>query len=128
MLDHHRRRKRLQIALALFGALLLIGLAGSSAASSALHQTVVSLTFDDGRASQETALIPLQSHNMHATFYLNSNSIGGSAFLTWAQVNALAAAGNEIGGHTLDHVNLPVLFQTDPVSYTHLTLPTNREV
>ena len=44
---------------------------------------------------------------MHATFFVNSAKVGTSGFyMTWAQVDALAADGNEIGGHTLTHVDL----------------------
>ena len=44
---------------------------------------------------------------MQATFYVNSAKVGTSGFyMTWAQLDALAAAGNEISGHTLTHVNL----------------------
>src|SRR5207248_1085187 len=44
--------------------------------------------------------------------YINSAKVGtdDSYYMTWQQVQALAADGNEIGGHTAFHVNLP---QTD---------------
>jgi peptidoglycan/xylan/chitin deacetylase (PgdA/CDA1 family) len=70
-------------------------------------QTVVSLTFDDGSADQYTnARSILTSHGMKATFYVNSSRINAYGFLTWAQLGALCADGHEIGGHTLDHVDL----------------------
>ena len=78
-----------------------------------MPRTVVSLTFDDGRKSQSIARDLLASHGMHATFYLNSGLIGDSTHLTWEQVDELAADGNEIGGHTIDHVDLATLLQTD---------------
>ena len=62
----------------------------------------VSLTFDDGHASQ--ALVDLKG--LPATFYVNSAKLdSGSYYLTWAQVAKLAE-GNEIGGHTLTHPRL----------------------
>jgi peptidoglycan/xylan/chitin deacetylase (PgdA/CDA1 family) len=74
--------------------------------------TIVSLTFDDGIADAYQGLAPLNAHGMHATYYINSPRIGGdSLYLTWAQVADLAAAGNEIGGHTAYHADLTV---TDP--------------
>jgi peptidoglycan/xylan/chitin deacetylase (PgdA/CDA1 family) len=83
----------------------------SSAAASA--QTVVSLTFDDGTATQYAARSLLASHGMKATFYVNSSKTGtDSYYMTWAQIHDLAADGNEIGGHTAFHVDLT---QTDPV-------------
>jgi peptidoglycan/xylan/chitin deacetylase (PgdA/CDA1 family) len=70
--------------------------------------TDVSLTFDDGTASQYRAASILSAHNVHATYYIPSGDIdaGGPGEMTWAQISALAAAGNDIGGHTVDHVNL----------------------
>jgi peptidoglycan/xylan/chitin deacetylase (PgdA/CDA1 family) len=70
-------------------------------------ETVVSLTFDDGWADQYTnARSILAAHRMQATFYVNSNRINTSGFLTWTQLEALHADGHEVGGHTLDHVDL----------------------
>lgn len=62
----------------------------------------VSLTFDDGRASQLGLAVPiLAEHGLTATFYLNPR---GDAWLTdlapWREV---VAAGHEIGNHTLAH-------------------------
>jgi len=76
-------------------------------AAPARAETVVSLTFDDGQATQYAVKDLLASRGMRATFYVNSAKVGTSGFyMTWAQLNALAAAGNEIGGHTLTHANL----------------------
>jgi peptidoglycan/xylan/chitin deacetylase (PgdA/CDA1 family) len=83
----------------------------SSAAASG--QTTVSLTFDDGTATQYAARSLLASHGMKATFYVNTSKLGtADYYMTWAQVHDLAADGNEIAGHTGFHVDLP---QTDPV-------------
>jgi peptidoglycan/xylan/chitin deacetylase (PgdA/CDA1 family) len=71
--------------------------------------TTVSMTFDDGRATQYTqARSPLAAHGMHATFYLNSGTIDKSyaCCMTWAQAGSIASDGNEIGGHTYDHKDL----------------------
>jgi Polysaccharide deacetylase len=43
---------------------------------------------------------------MHATFFVNSGFVEDSAHMTWEQLRALAAAGNEIAGHTLNPVDL----------------------
>ena len=70
----------------------------------------VSLTFDDGYDSMYTQALPLlTSHGMHGTFFINSGVIGTASFMTWSQVDALFAGGNEIGGHTIDHANLPTI-------------------
>src|SRR4051812_35444152 len=66
--------------------------------------TSVSLTFDDTLADQYAARALLAEHGMHATFYTISNRIGfdGNS-MTLAQMQGLAADGNEIAGHTLSH-------------------------
>ena len=71
----------------------------------------MSLTFDDGRATAYAARSILAAHGMHATFYVNSPLLDQSTFMTWQQVQGLYSDGNEIGGHTAYHVNLP---QIDP--------------
>jgi peptidoglycan/xylan/chitin deacetylase (PgdA/CDA1 family) len=72
--------------------------------------TYVSLTFDDGSADQMQALPILDDHGMNGTFYVNSAQLGNVPYyMTWSQVGQVAAAGNEIGGHTLDHPNLTTL-------------------
>jgi peptidoglycan/xylan/chitin deacetylase (PgdA/CDA1 family) len=69
--------------------------------------TLVSLSFDDGDANQYVARPMFAQDSLHATFFVNSNKIGSSSsFLTWDQLSGLAADGNEIGGHSLDHVDL----------------------
>ena len=73
----------------------------------ATSATVVSLTFDDGQASQYSTLRMLSSRGMVGTYYINSALVGsGGYYMSWAQIHELAAAGNEIGGHTLHHTNL----------------------
>src|SRR5256885_1834477 len=63
-----------------------------------------------GSAAQYQGLAKLNAHSMHATYSLNSPKISGdSEYMTWAQVAGLAAAGNEIAGHTAYHVDLPFI-------------------
>jgi peptidoglycan/xylan/chitin deacetylase (PgdA/CDA1 family) len=95
-------------------ALVLIisafALLASSAAAAA--QTIVSLTFDDGDATQAQTRTMLSSHGLHGTFYINGPQIGSSSYyMTWPQIDGLAADGNEIAGHTAYHVDLT---KTDP--------------
>jgi peptidoglycan/xylan/chitin deacetylase (PgdA/CDA1 family) len=76
-------------------------------ASSARADTVVSLTFDDGIASQLDAASMLEAHSMRGTFFINSGNIASKAyFMTWSQLDGVAAAGHEIAGHTVDHKRL----------------------
>ena len=76
------------------------------AAQAAPEQTVVSITFDDGFASQMRAVPLLERHGFRGTFYINSELLNGADRLTFAQVRGLSKRGHEIGGHTSDHTDL----------------------
>jgi peptidoglycan/xylan/chitin deacetylase (PgdA/CDA1 family) len=85
---------------------------GASTGVANAAQTIVSITFDDGDATQAQTRTMLSSHGMHATYYLNGPRIGSSSYyMTWPQIDGLAADGNEIAGHTAYHVDLT---KTDP--------------
>lgn len=97
-----------QFVLPLFVLLALAAPAWANAAP-----TVVSLTFDDARSDQYTVRPMLDAHGMDATFFVNSNTVGSAGHLTWGQLGDLYADGNEIAGHTLDHVDLTGLSTTE---------------
>jgi len=74
--------------------------------------TTVSLTFDDGLLTQyqlgfKRALAP---RGLVGTFY-NVSGLNGvdPQHMTWSQLTAVNNGGNEIGGHTVDHVNIKTL-------------------
>jgi peptidoglycan/xylan/chitin deacetylase (PgdA/CDA1 family) len=77
-------------------------------AQAAAGPVVVSLTFDDGLTSQYQLAPILAAHGVHATFYLNTGLVPANPAgrMTRANARELAAAGHEIGGHTLSHVNI----------------------
>jgi peptidoglycan/xylan/chitin deacetylase (PgdA/CDA1 family) len=108
------RRPRWPVAFGL-GVVLASALIGSlggdvrSAGAAAVGQTVVSLEFDDGNADLYSLHTMLSSHGMRGTFFINSPRIGLPGYLTTAQLQAIAADGNEIAGHTLGHTDLPTL-------------------
>ena len=88
----------------------MCALALFAAPSCAQAQTVVSLTFDDGAANQLQAKPLLLAHRMRGTFYIISGTVGSNSYyMTWPQIADLAAAGNEIGGHTRTHPHLTQL-------------------
>jgi peptidoglycan/xylan/chitin deacetylase (PgdA/CDA1 family) len=95
------------------GVLLAVGgfVVGVLPASGATTKpaTVVSLTFDDGHADQSAAVTSLAAAKLKGTFFINSGFVDGSGFFTLAQVRAIAAAGNEIGGHTISHPDLTTI-------------------
>lgn len=100
---HRSARARATAALLVLGMLALPALAQA-------RPTYVSLTFDDGSADQMAAMSELADHGMHGTFYINSALVASDAYhMNWSQVDATAAAGNEIAGHTLDHPDLTTL-------------------
>ncbi len=71
-----------------------------------LTPITVSLTFDDGDADNFALLPALQQYGLHATFYIPSGLVGKPNYMTWDQLKSLQAAGNEIGGHSYDHMRL----------------------
>jgi peptidoglycan/xylan/chitin deacetylase (PgdA/CDA1 family) len=91
---------------------------GTGAASSATGtltpvapKTIVTIGFDDNPETQFQSLQILQEHGMHATFYVNSGLTpdDNGWRMNWTQLRQLAAAGNEIGGHSWDHADLTTL-------------------
>ncbi len=80
----------------------------------------VALSFDDGLASvAENALPVLRAEGAVATLFLTTAHVGGHndwsgqpawapklPMMSWAQVDALAAAGWEIQSHTMRHLDL----------------------
>lgn len=68
---------------------------------------IVSLTFDDGLAGQMQYLQTMQQHGLVGTFFINSGAIGQPNYMTRADLAQIATSGNEIGGHTVSHPNLP---------------------
>jgi peptidoglycan/xylan/chitin deacetylase (PgdA/CDA1 family) len=94
-----RRLRVFVVAVAVAAALL-------APATASAATTIVSLTFDDALPSQYAVGSVLASNGMRATFYVNSNLVGTGSHLTWGQLAGLRAEGHEVGGHTLDHVDL----------------------
>lgn len=84
-------------------------------ASSLQHGTAVAprtfvVTIDDGWRDGYTQALPvLQAFGYRATFYVIGKRIGARRFLGGSELQALAAAGMEIGDHTFDHQALPSL-------------------
>ncbi|WP_423184611.1 polysaccharide deacetylase family protein [Arthrobacter sp. NyZ413] len=90
-------------------ALVFAGLLGATvfaAPAQAAANTVVSLTFDDGNADQMTAESTMKSLGLNGTFFITTGWIDQPTYLTTANLQQIAADGNEIGGHTVTHPDL----------------------
>lgn len=73
-------------------------------------ETVVTLTFDDGRASNVRAAQILSSRGLRGTFFVNSGGIDQPGFLALSDLDWIATnSGNEIAGHTATHAELDKL-------------------
>ncbi len=92
-------------------AALLVGfsIVASGAPAQAAPSTTVTLTFDDGNADQMTAANTMKTYGLHGTFFTPSGYINQPGYMTVANLQTLAAAGNEIGGHTVTHPDLATL-------------------
>ena len=90
-----------------------VGYAVPAAAAHAAPMTIVTIQFDDGNGDVYQWISGLNNHGFPATFYINSGSIDTAGHLTWTQVVALNTAGNDIGSHTINHVDLKKLKLAD---------------
>lgn len=70
------------------------------------QDTIVSLTFDDGDADNFASAAALTQHGLQATWYIPSGLVGTPGYMTWDQLEQLRADGHEVGGHSLDHINI----------------------
>jgi peptidoglycan/xylan/chitin deacetylase (PgdA/CDA1 family) len=95
----------LTLSAALFLTVLAWALPGSAQAAGR-RPTVVTFTFDDGTADQMAAARMLHSHGMRATFFVITGAIGAPHYFSRSDLRWLAAAGDEIGGHTVSHLDL----------------------
>jgi peptidoglycan/xylan/chitin deacetylase (PgdA/CDA1 family) len=109
----HTLRHWWRVLVALAGVTALFGALPAAASAPAGHamaaKTVVSLTFDDGNADWMAALPILDKHQMKGTFYTVDSWVGQPNYVRRDQLELLAAHGNEIGGHTVDHPDLTTL-------------------
>jgi peptidoglycan/xylan/chitin deacetylase (PgdA/CDA1 family) len=86
---------------------------GDLAGGRATDRAVV-LTFDDGTEDALTLALPaLQRRGMRGSFFIATGLVGKPGFLTWDGVRALAAAGMEVGSHTVRHARLADLGEAE---------------
>jgi peptidoglycan/xylan/chitin deacetylase (PgdA/CDA1 family) len=110
--------------LALTGLSVLVAASGivvPALPATAATGTTVALTFDNNTLSQYALGFQqaLQPHGVNATFYVSSGSVSNSSstkYMSWSQLSALSAAGNDIGGKTVDGTSLTTLTTQQQIS------------
>ena len=77
------------------------------------------LTFDDALRSQHRNALPvLKRWAMNGTFYMMPGFRDGvHVYMTPDEIKDVAAAGMEIGSHTLNHASLPALRSVNPGAF-----------
>lgn len=95
-------------------------LVGKLRAGDSLPANAVAITFDDGYKDNRTTAAPiLAKYEVPATFFLTSGYIDTDrvfpwdqdspvkhAMMTWSEVRELVSMGFDIGGHTVNHIDL----------------------
>ncbi len=77
------------------------------------NRPLLTLTFDDGWASQYTTAWPLlKNYNFLSTFYITTGFINTSQYMTATQITNLRDNGNQIAAHTITHPHLTTLTDT----------------
>lgn len=82
--------------------------AGTAKADTQFPQGIVTFAFDDGYQSfAENAAPVLDAAGFDASIYIYTDVVGVSeSFMSEATLNAMAAAGHDIGGHSKSHPDL----------------------
>jgi peptidoglycan/xylan/chitin deacetylase (PgdA/CDA1 family) len=81
--------------------------ATATAATATAHRpTVVSLTFDDGTAGQFAAARIMHRYGLAGTFFIITGAVGAPNYMSMADLHRLAGYGDEIGAHTVSHLDL----------------------
>jgi hypothetical protein len=114
MRDRRHRTTVLIIGMLLASTTLVVG--GASAPATAVAPTIVTIEWHDGNADQIRLLSILDDYpTIHFTFLVNTGPIlaHNPANLSVADLRSLFETGNEIAGHTLDHVNIQPLSTAD---------------
>lgn len=90
--------------------LLLLALAFVAFGEKTKEEKIVVLTFDDSVLSHATYVAPLlKKYGFGATFFITEGFeflIDKKHYMTWEQIQALDAAGFEIGNHTRRHAGV----------------------
>jgi peptidoglycan/xylan/chitin deacetylase (PgdA/CDA1 family) len=107
----HEETSMKKLLTLLLAFLLAITFSGCSAAKEGFNRGLVSVTFDDGWASQHVNGLPvLEKYGIPATWYIVSGYVDNAPdYMTQSQIRALIKRGDEIASHTVTHAHLPQL-------------------
>lgn len=119
-----RFRAQLELLLHAGWSFVSVGELSRRAAGGRPPPGLVALTFDDGMENNLSVLAPiLREYGLPATVYVVAGLLGrpnpwmdaraGARMLTEDELSELAAAGIEIGAHTLTHPDLAALGESD---------------
>jgi len=82
-------------------------------ARTGFDRTVI-VTIDDGRVSDYETVFPiLLESGIHATFFVNTATVGTPGFITWPQAAEMQRHGMSFESHGHDHVYLSALSKTE---------------
>ena len=91
----------------------ILVITGQVNAQQVIGKTIVTFTFDDAYEDQWLYAAPLmQAHKFTGTYYVitSTDDAGFKCCMSWTQLDALLAQGNDIGSHTITHPdNLTIL-------------------
>jgi peptidoglycan/xylan/chitin deacetylase (PgdA/CDA1 family) len=95
-------------------ALAIIASSSVSTVRAVAPGGVVSIAFDDGYQNQYDYAFPvMQEYGVPGTFYVRTDKIGVSGYMTSTQLQALQVTGNEIASHSHTHPILTSLSETE---------------
>ena len=67
----------------------------------------IAISFDDGWKDQYSTAYPiLKKYSFLGTFFINTDSVGHSAYMNWDQVREMSASGMDIESHSCTHPRL----------------------
>ena len=109
-------RKLLSVGVVVAAVLAVVTPVVTNIGAQAANATTVVLSFDEGWANQSVVPGLLDAHGMKGTFYVNSANVDQPGWLTWNQLTAMQADGQEIGGASLTQADLAAAETATPGS------------
>jgi peptidoglycan/xylan/chitin deacetylase (PgdA/CDA1 family) len=77
------------------------------------NESIVVICFDDGWKTQLNASEVLDTFGFKATFGIVTSYVGCPAYMSWEEIQALNAKGNDIESHSYSHIDLANASETN---------------